>query len=337
MLRKGVYPYEYADTWEKFSEISLPSKEDFYSNLNMEDISDIDYRHANNVFKVFKLENLGDYHDLYVQSDTLLLVDVFNNFRNMCLKEYELDPAHFLSLYGLAWQACLKKTNVELELLTDYDMVLMVEEGIRGGICHSIHQYAKANNKYMKNYDDNEESSYIQYLDAYNLYGWAMSKKLPVNGFKWTDNNMINKEFIKSYNENDKKGYILEVDVKYPKKLHDLHSDLPFLPERIEINKCKKLVCNLYDKNKYVVHINSLKQALNHGLKLKKIYRIIEFNQEAWLKPYIDMNTELRKLVKNDFEKDLFKLMNNLVFGKTMENIRKYRDIKLVTTDKKKK
>ena len=115
LLRKGVYPYEYADTWERFSEISLPSKEDFYSNLNMEDISDIDYRHANNVFKVFKLENLGDYHDLYVQSDTLLLPDVFNNFRDMCIKEYELDPAHFLSLTGLAWQACLKKTNIELE------------------------------------------------------------------------------------------------------------------------------------------------------------------------------------------------------------------------------
>ena len=133
LLRKGVYPYEYADTWEKFSEISLPSKEDFYSNLNMEDISDIDYRHANNVFKVFKLENLGNYHDLYVQSDTLLLADVFNNFRDMCIKEYELDPAHFLSLTGLAWEACLKKTNIELELLTDYDMLLMVEEGIRGG------------------------------------------------------------------------------------------------------------------------------------------------------------------------------------------------------------
>ena len=139
LLRKGVYPYEYADTWERFSEISLPSKEDFYSNLNMEDISDIDYRHANNVFKVFKLENLGDYHDLYVQSDTLSLADVFNNFRDMCLKEYELDPAHFLSLPRLAWQACLKKANIELELLTDYDMLLMVEEGIRGGIYHSIH------------------------------------------------------------------------------------------------------------------------------------------------------------------------------------------------------
>ena len=251
------------DTWERFSEISLPSKEHFYSNLNMEDISDIDYRHANNVFKVFKLQNLGNYHDLYVQSDTLLLADAFNNFRDMRIKEYELDPAHFLSLPRLAWEACLKKTNIELELLTDYDTLLMVEEGIRGEICHSIHRYAKANNKYMKNYNNNEESSYIQYLDANNLYGWVMSKKLPVNGFKWLDNNktaepsvkhVINEEFIKNYNENDKKGYILEVDVKYPKKLHELHSDLLFLPERMEINKCKKLICNLYDKKKYVVH-----------------------------------------------------------------------------------
>ena len=300
LLRKGVYPYEYMDTWEKFNEISLHGKEDFYSNLNMEDINDTDYRHANNAFKVFKLENLGNYHDLYVQSDTLLLADVFNNFRNMCLKEYELEPAHFLSLPGLAWQACLKKTDIELELLTDYDMLLMVEKGIRGGICHSIRRYAKANNKYMKNYNKNEESSYIQYLDANNLYGWAMSQKLPVNGFKWIYNDKINEEFIKNYNKNDKKGYILEVDIKYPKKLHDLHSDLPFLPERMEINKCKKLVCNLYNKKKYVVHVNTPKQALNHGLKLKKIHRAIEFNQKVWLKPYIDMNTELRKLARNE-------------------------------------
>ena len=259
LLRKGVYLYEYMDSWEKFNETSLPSKEDFYSNLNMEDIDNIDNRHGNNVFKGFKLENLGDYHDLYVQSDTLLLADVFNNFRDKCIKEYKLDPAHFLSLPGLSWQACLKKTNIELELLTDYDMLLMVEEGIRSGICHSIHRYAKANNKYMKNYNNNEEPSYIQYLNANNLFGWAMSKKLPVNGFKWTDNDKINEEFIKNYNEIDKKGYILEVDLKYPKKLHDLRSDLPFLPERMEINKRKKLVCNLYDKKKYVVHINSLK------------------------------------------------------------------------------
>ena len=258
------------DSWKRFNEKLLPSKKHFYSNLNMGVINDIDYRHANNVFKRFKLENLGDCHNLYVQSDTLLLADVFNNFRDMCIKEYELEPAHFLSLPGLAWQACLKKTNIELELLTDYALLLMVEEGIKGGICHSIHRYAKANNKYMKNYNNNEESSYIQYLDANNLYSWAMCKNLPVNGFKWFDNDKINEEFIKNYNENDKKGYIFEVNVKYPKKLHELHRDLPFLPERMEINKCKKLVCNLYDKKKYVVHINSLKQALNHGLKLKK-------------------------------------------------------------------
>ena len=166
------------------------------------------------MFKGFKLEKLGGYHDLYVQSDTLLLADVFENFRDICIKEYELDPPHFLSLPGLAWQACLRKTSIKLELLTDYDMLLMVEEGIRDGICHSIHRYAKANNKYMTNYNNNEESSYIQYLDANNLYCWAMSKKLPVNGFKWIDNNKINEEFIKNYNKNNNKGYILEVDVK---------------------------------------------------------------------------------------------------------------------------
>ena len=250
LLRKGVYPYEYMDNWERFNETSLPNKESFYSNLNMENIEDIDFRHGNNVFKTFKLKHLGEYHDLYVQSDTLLLADVFENFRNKCLEVYELDPAHFLSLPGLAWQACLKKPNTKLELLTDYDMLLMLEEGIRGGICHSIHRYAKANNKYMTDYDESKESSYIQYLDANNLYGWAMSQKLPKNNFKWVeDKSQIDEEFIKNYNENSSKGYILKVDVKYPKKLHDLHSDLPFLPKRMKIDKCKKLVCHLHGSN----------------------------------------------------------------------------------------
>ena len=293
LLRKGSYPYEYMDNWERFDEISLPDKESFYSSLNMENIDDIDYRHGNNVFKNFKLKNLGEYHDLYVKNDSLLLADVFENFRNMCIKVYELDPGHFLSLPGLAWQACPKKPIVKLELLTDYDMLLMVEEGIRDGICHSIHRYAEANNKYMKNYDKNKESSYIQYLDANNLYGWAMSQKLPVNGFKWIKNtSKVDQKFIKNYDEDSDQGYIFEVDVKYPRRLLDLHSDLPFLPKTMKIDKCKKLVCNLRNKKNYVVHIRSLKQALNYGLKLKKVHRIIEFNQESWLKPYTDMNTE---------------------------------------------
>ena len=153
LLRKGVYPYEYMDEWNKFYEKELPVKESFYSNLTMEDISDTDFEHANNVFKKFDIKNLGEYHDLYVRSDTLLLADVFKNFRNACMKNYELDPAHFVSLPGLAWQACLKKTNVELESITDYDMLLMIENGIRGGICHVIQCYAKANNKYMNDYN----------------------------------------------------------------------------------------------------------------------------------------------------------------------------------------
>ena len=148
----------------------------------------------------------------------------------------------------MAWQACLKKTDVELELLTDYDMLLMIEEGIRGGICHAVHRYAKANNRYMKDYDKNKESSYIQYLDANNLNGAAMSKKLPMRGFKWVnDISKIDKEFVKSYDENDGKGYVLEVDVDYFKELHELHSDMPFLPERMVINT-NKFVCNLYNK-----------------------------------------------------------------------------------------
>ena len=337
LLLKGVYPYEYIDEWDKFNEKVLPGKESFYSNLTLENISEIDYAHANNVFKKFNINNLGEYHDLYVRSDTLLLADVFENFRQSCLENYELDPAHFVSLPGLAWQACLKKTNVELELLTDCDMLLMVEEGIRGGIFHAVNRYARANDYYMKGYDKTKESSYIQYLDANNLYGAAMSKKLPIKGFKWLDNiERIVEELIKEYNEINDKGYVVEADVDYPQELHDLHSDMPFLSERMIISKTKKLVCNLHNKKNYVAHINILKQALNHGLKLKKVHRVIEFEQKAWLKKYIDFNADLRAKATNDFEKDFFKLMNNAVFGKTMENVRKHRNIKLVKTDKKK-
>ena len=169
LLRKGVYPYEYMNDWDKFEEKELPSKEFFHSELTLEDISDTDLKHANNVFKKFNLNNLGEYHDLYVESDTLLLGDIFENFQNACLSNYGLDPMHFVSLPGLAWQACLKKTDVKLELITDYDMFLIVEYGVRGGICHVVNRYAKANNHYMKDYNENEESSYIQYLDANNL------------------------------------------------------------------------------------------------------------------------------------------------------------------------
>ena len=271
LLRKVIYQYEYIVSWERFDKISLPDKEAFYSSLNMEGITSVDYRHAKRVYKEFKSKNQGNYHDLFVQSETLLLADVIESFRNKCIEIYELDPAQFLSAPGLAWQACLKNTGVNLELLTDIDMLLMVEKGIRGGICKAIHRYAKVNNKDMKSYDKKIESSYLMYLEANNLYGWAISQKPPANGFEWVKKlSKFDERFIKNYDENSDKGYFLEVVVKYPKNLFGLHSDLPFLPERKKIGKCNQLACNFHDKKNYVVHIKALKQALNDELILKK-------------------------------------------------------------------
>ena len=167
-----------------------------------------------------------------------------------------------------------------------------------------------------------------------------MSQKLPVNDFKWVKQEELskfNEDFIKNYDENGNTGYFLEVDIDYPKELFDLHKDLPFLPEIKKVNKLKKLICGIEGKKKYVIHIRTLKQSLNNDLRLKKVRRIIQFKQKSWLKEYIDMNTELRKNAKNEFEKNLFKLLNNSVFGRTMKNLRNHRDIKLVKEQKKKK
>ena len=191
----------------------------------------------------------------------------------MCLEIYEFDPVYAVSAAGLAWQACLKKTEVKLELLTDYDMLLMFEKWIKGGIFQATHRHAKANNKYMKNYDKNIESSYVEYSDANNLYGWAIFQKLPVKGFKWVKKfffSEFSKDFIKKYDEDTNTGYFFEVHFDYPKYLFNFHKDFPFLPERKKVEKIKKLICSIEEKGKYVIHIRALKQALYHGLVLKK-------------------------------------------------------------------
>ena len=298
-IRKGVYLYDYTNDWDRFKETQLPLMEDFYSELNQTNITEEDYKHAHKVWDTFNIKNLGEYHDLYVQSDTLFLADVFENFRRTCQKEYQLYPSHFLSAPGLAWQACLKKTKVKLELLTDENMQLMFEQGIRGGICQTIHRFETANNKCIKNYNKNVISTYLQYLDANSLYGYVMCKKLPVGEFKSAKKPSIYTEkAIKMYDKNSDYGATLEVDIEYPLMTRARHKDLPFLPERKKIDKIHELVTTLDDKENYVIHIAALKQALNHGLKLKKVHRVIEFKQEVWLKPYIDMNTELRKKSK---------------------------------------
>ena len=185
----------------------------------MEEITDAYYMHGRRVCEDFETKNFAEYHDLYLKRYTLLLIDVFKNVRGMCLKIYQLGPAKFLWAFELPWQAALKKAEVKLELFTDIDMLLIVEKGIRGGICNLIRRYAKANNKYMKDYDKNKESSCLKYWDGNDLYGWAMSQKLPVNNFKWIEEtSQFNEDFIKNYNEENDEGYFLEVDVQYPPK-----------------------------------------------------------------------------------------------------------------------
>ena len=355
MKQKGIYPYDHMDSFDRFNETKLPVQHDFYSILNNEHISDEQYKHAQNVWDTFNLKTMGDYHDLYLKSDILLLADVFENFRKTCLQYYKLDPCHYFTSPGLSWDAMLKMTDIKLELMVDIDMFQFIEKGMRGGISYIANRYGKANNKYMKNYDEKTPSKYIMYLDANNLYGWAMSQYLPTGNFKWLSQNQIEKTNLGKYTENSKKGLILEVDLEYPQELHDLHNDYPLGPEKIKVAKdmlsdyCKKiadkfnissglvhkLIPTLNDKEKYILHYRNLQSYLSLGLKLKKIHRVLEFNQSPWLKQYIDFNTQKRTHAKNSFEKDFFKLMNNSVFGKTMENIRKRVDVRLVTSKEK--
>ena len=239
--------------------------------------------------------------------------------------------------------------------MVDIDMFQFIEKGMRGGISYIANRYGKANNKYMKNYDEKAPSKNIMYLDANNLYGWAMSQYLPTGNFKWLSQNQIEKTNLGKYTENSNKGLILEVDLEYPQELHDLHNDYPLGPEKVKVAKdmlsdyCKKiadkfnissglvhkLIPTLNDKEKYILHYRNLQSYLSLGLKLKKIHRVLQFDQSPWLKQYIDFSTQKRTHAKNSFEKDFFKLMNNSVFGKTMENIRKRVDVRLVTSKEK--
>ncbi|XP_065668188.1 uncharacterized protein LOC136088409 [Hydra vulgaris] len=324
LLKKGVYPYDWVDSVDKFNKTQLPPKELFFSKLNDEVISDDEYSHAQNVWNEFHCKTFRDYHDLYNVLDVLLLADVFENFRDVCMNCYKLDPSWYYTSPGLAWDAALKKTKIKLELLSDYDMILMIKKGIRGGISMISNRLGASNNKYMGDgYDKSKESTFIQYLDANNLYGWAMSKPLPTHGFKWMDEDELKKW--------KPIPCILEVDLDYPEHLHDDHNDYPLAPERLNIDKVEKLVPNLNNKKKYIVHYENLKLYERLGLKITKIYRGIKFEERAWLNEYIELNTNLRTKATNDFKKDFFKLMNNSVFGKTMENVENKVDIRLVT------
>ncbi|KAK9869282.1 hypothetical protein WA026_003035 [Henosepilachna vigintioctopunctata] len=329
LTRKGVFPYDYIDSVKKLEEPDLPARGNFYNKLTDANVDEKEYQHAQNVWKQFNIKTLGEYSDLYLKTDILLLADVMENFRTTAFKTYGLDPAWTFTMPGYTWQCMLKYTGCKLRILKDVDMLMFIEKSIRGGISVCTHRYSEANNKYMEDFDPSKHSKYILYLDVNNLYGYSMTQYLPYDDFEWTDTNID----VTQVSDDSPEGYILQVDLEYPQNLHNLHKDFPFCAEHRNPpgSNLKKLMTTLFDKKEYILHYRSLKQALKNGLILTKIHKVLKFKQAPWLKPYIDLNSELRREAVSIFAKNQYKLANNAVYGKTMENVRRYRDVKLVS------
>ena len=356
LLEKGVYFYDYAKSYSVFSETELPPKEAFYSTLTEEGISEHDYERAKHVFKTTGCETLLDYMLLYVKQDAVILCDVFENFRDLCMEYYGLDCCHYVSLPAFSWDAMLKKTGVKLEYITDIDMYTFIESNLRGGVTTVNHRYYKANNKYLDNYNPLLPASFIQYIDANNLYGASMSLKMPTGNFRWLTKLDITEFDVNIDSEGDT-CYILEVDLGYPASLHDYHNDYPLAVERKVISEDQlsdynkeflkvrdekftpstKLCPDLTDKQKYVCSLKNLQLYLKHGLTLETIHRVFAADQSDFVKPYIDFNSEKRQQAKSNFEKDFFKLANNSIYGKFIESLRKRTTVHVVRDEKKAK
>ena len=344
------------ENWAKFKDLQLPPREQFFSRLRQCECSVEDYAHAQAVWAAFHIQNMGEYHDLYLKLDVLLLMVVWEEFTRMCMKNYELDPAHYVSARSQSWDAMLKFTKVEMELNSDGAIFKMMDDGLRGGICQISKRYCKANNPYIPlEYDRTKPNSYIVYLDANNLYGWAMSQPQPKGDYKWLSQQEIAAIDWRTQTVDQPRGYMVECDLDYPAELHEEHNDYPLAAERmivnyeclsqkqIEINRCynmsrgnktTKLIPNLLDKRHYICDYLNLKFYLEHGLKLVKVHRVVSYQQDPWLKKYIVHNQILRAAATNEFEKEFFKLMNNSIYGKTCENLKNRSDIRLATTRK---
>ncbi|KAB0796891.1 hypothetical protein PPYR_10952 [Photinus pyralis] len=333
--QKGVFPYSFVDSYDKLNLTTIPNKSDFFDMLHEQDITDEEYRRAQEVWNLFNCQTLGEYSDIYLKSDVLLLADIFENYRGVCLREYEIDAAQYLTGPSLSWDAMLKKTDVELELLTDIDMLHFFKRGIRGGVSTCTKRKAIANNKFLPNYDPSKPSSFIIYLDACNLYGHSQTQFIPQSDFAWLTPEEIQNFNVFEISDESPIGYVLEVDLLYPEALHNLQNDMPYCPESItppnSRSKYKKLIPNLNHKEKYVLHYRMLRQCLQHGLILKNIHRGVKFMQSPWLKSYIDLNTELRNRETSESGRDTIKTMNNSIYGKTMENVDKRVNVALVS------
>ena len=361
IIGKGHFCYEYLDSFEKLNESMLPSHENFYSSVRGYNITSEEYRATLNMFQKLKCKTIKSYLENYLALDVLLLADVFEKFRKVSMQQYKLDPAQYYSLPGLTWDAAnkliLEKSHNFMELISSEEMLYFYLSGVRGGLSVIRKRYAKANNKYMQDHDPKQKSKYIIYLDANNLYGDAMRRYLPYK-LAWCTSDEIDYLYknIMNLSHDDEFGYTLKCDIEYPQSLHDLHNDYPFLPKGRKIEKSElsdyqtqrleksfefneKLITDLHDKKEYVMDYRMLQLALKHGLKLTKIHSAVKYSQKPLFKEYVDMNTEFRKKAQregNKFEESLYKLMNNALYGKTIENVLKRQDIKFFVDEKRK-
>ena len=334
ICEKGFYPYEMIDCQEKLDiPIQELKREHFNNKLNLSKLDDKDWAHIQKVIQVFKMKSFREFHELYLKVDVYGLHDVFEYYRELSMKTYGLDPAHFIGLPSFTKAAGLKFTGVKLDDLTDVDMFMFCEKWKKGGVSVISHRYAKANNPYLPDYDDKQDKSYILQVDCNSLYGWAMCQKLPISDFKWNEN--FTCENIINHDTNSSTGYAIEVDLHYPSHLHDQHNDYPLAPEHMILGKTRKLTPNLNDKKNYIVHIDNLKYYMSKGLIVTKIHRVLQFTQSNWLDTYISHNSKLRQQAKNDFEKDYYKLLNNAFYGKTMENVRERVNVQFCLDKKK--
>lgn len=357
LMQKGVFCYDYIDSLSRFKEKQLPPVGKFYNVLIEKNITEVQYEHAKCVWQTFNCSNLGDYHDIYLKTDVLLLTDVFENFRKSCMDDYSLDPAHYLSAPQLTWDALLLSSKIKLELISDPDQFNFIEKGIRGGVSQISQRYSKANNTYLSDYDSSKPSVHILYLDANALYSYAMCQYLPYKDFRWLEQKEADSLNPLLIEDDSDEGYILEVTLKYPKILHDIqaHKDLPLAPERSRIDynelsptakvlceqfklkstlKCEKLLTTFKDKCHYILHYQALKLYLRLGLELVKIHRVLKFKQKPWMKEYILFNIKKRREASNNFERMIYKLYNNACFGKTLENVKKHVNVKMVSNSK---
>lgn len=344
--QKLLIPYEKMTSFDWFSQPISTNKDDYYSSLNEKAATDKDMETLQKVMKAFNLRTNREIHDLYLRVDVMALADVFESYRDLAIADYGLDPAAFIGTPSFGWAAMLKKTGVKLDLLSDVDMYTFFEKAKRGGVAMAATRHAKANNPLVEGYDPEQQESYIWYGDANNLYGDAMCQKLPQSNFRWGDPDTFDPHADWSGSE----GAYAEVDLEYPAHLHDLHSNLPLAPENISITSdmlsdvqkkmCddklpagnRKLTPHFNEHKNYIVHAANLKYYLEMGLVLKKVHRVVYYEQSAWLKPWIEFNTARRAKAKSDFEKNYYKLMNNAVFGKTMQDVRGRTNVHFITT-----